>query len=107
MNCPECSTQNHGNSKSCKSCGLEFESKEIESKEIESKEIESKEIENPKPVRPSYSEMLKTRFVLWGAGALGFVIGSMISGGSVWGGIGFGILGFGCGYYILSKRKRN
>jgi len=97
MNCPECSTQNHGNSKSCKSCGLEFESKEIESKEIE----------NPKPVRPSYSEMLKTRFVLWGAGALGFVIGSMISGGSVWGGIGFGILGFGCGYYILSKRKRN
>ena len=35
MNCPECSTQNHGNSKSCKSCGLEFESKEIESKEIE------------------------------------------------------------------------
>ena len=97
MNCPECSTQNHGNSKFCKSCGLEFESKEIESKEIE----------NPKPVRPSYSEMLKTRFVLWGAGALGFVIGSMISGGSVWGGIGFGILGFGCGYYILSKRKRN
>ncbi len=97
MNCPECSTQNHGNSKSCKSCGLEFESKEIESKEIE----------NPKPVRPSYSEMLKTRFVLWGAGALGFVIGSMISGGSIWGGIGFGILGFGCGYYILSKRKRN
>ena len=97
MNCPECSTQNHGNRMSCKSCGLEFESKEIESKEIE----------NPKPVRPSYSEMLKTRFVLWGAGALGFVIGSMISGGSVWGGIGFGILGFGCGYYILSKRKRN
>ena len=96
MNCPECSTQNHGNSKFCKSCGLEFESKEIESKEIE----------NPKPVRPSYSEMLKTRFVLWGTGALGFVIGQMIF-GSVLGGIGFGILGFGCGYYILSKRKRN
>ena len=28
MNCPECSTQNHGNSKFCKSCGLEIESKE-------------------------------------------------------------------------------
>ena len=90
MNCPECNTRNQGNRRSCQSCGFEFESMELET---------------PKPKKFNYSEMLKTRFVLWGTAALGFMIGSSMFEGIV-GGIVFGIIGFGCGYYILSKRKR-
>tara|TARA_B100000029_G_scaffold430384_1_gene441311 strand:- start:828 stop:1106 length:279 start_codon:yes stop_codon:yes gene_type:complete len=92
MNCPECNIHNDADSRFCKKCGLEFESQELERSQSK---------------RPSYSDMLKMRFVLWGTGALGFVIGSMLFGGNILGGISFGILGFGCGYYILSKRKKD
>ena len=44
-------------------------------------------------------------FVLWGAGGLGYVIGILLYG--IWGGIALGVLGFGCGFYILSKRKKD
>ena len=91
MNCPECNTKNHENSKFCSSCGLDLVSKEKESQ---------------KPNNPTYSGMLKSRFVLWASGALGFIIGSSISDGSIWYGLAFGIVGFGCGYYILSRLKR-
>ncbi|MBS57424.1 MAG: hypothetical protein CL735_01515 [Chloroflexi bacterium] len=90
MNCPECNIQNDADSRFCKKCGLEFESQEVE---------------RSQSTRPSYSDMLKTRFVLWGAGGLGYVIGILLYG--IWGGIALGVLGFGCGFYILSKRKND